>query len=52
VVKAATLSGQSNILFRRTARTGRLEALEYEKAWGSLNAALCTEPAQLDITVQ
>jgi 2,3,4,5-tetrahydropyridine-2-carboxylate N-succinyltransferase len=45
VVKAATLSGQSNMLFRRNARTGRLEALENKKAWGSLNAALHAEPA-------
>jgi 2,3,4,5-tetrahydropyridine-2-carboxylate N-succinyltransferase len=40
VVKAATLSSQSNILFRRNAQTGILEAIERQKAWGSLNAAL------------
>ncbi len=40
VVKAATLSGKDNILFRRNGQSGRLEAIEMKKAWGSLNAAL------------
>ncbi len=40
VVKAATLSGMSNILFRRNGQTGRLEAIETKKPWGSLNRNL------------
>ncbi len=40
VVKAATLSGESGILFRRNSVTGALEAVPHGRSWGSLNAAL------------
>ncbi|MBS0411390.1 MAG: 2,3,4,5-tetrahydropyridine-2,6-dicarboxylate N-succinyltransferase [Proteobacteria bacterium] len=40
VVKAASLSGQSNLLFRRNSQTGALECLPRNAAWAGLNAAL------------
>jgi 2,3,4,5-tetrahydropyridine-2-carboxylate N-succinyltransferase len=40
VVKAAELSGRSNILFWRNARTGVLEAIERTTGWGTLNPNL------------
>jgi 2,3,4,5-tetrahydropyridine-2-carboxylate N-succinyltransferase len=40
VVKAATLSGASNLLFRRNSQTGALECLPRNAAWGELNTAL------------
>lgn len=40
VVKAAELSGKSNILFRRHSQTGAVEAIHRNKPWGSLNPAL------------
>ena len=40
VVKAGTLSGQSNLLFRRNSQSGAVEVLARSGAWGGLNAAL------------
>jgi 2,3,4,5-tetrahydropyridine-2-carboxylate N-succinyltransferase len=40
IVKAATLSGENGILFRRNSVTGALEAVPHGRSWGSLNAAL------------
>jgi 2,3,4,5-tetrahydropyridine-2-carboxylate N-succinyltransferase len=40
VVKAAELSGRSNMLFWRNARTGVLEAIERKSGWGTLNPNL------------
>ncbi|CAA2144467.1 2,3,4,5-tetrahydropyridine-2,6-dicarboxylate N-succinyltransferase [Methylobacterium bullatum] len=40
VVKAAELSGKSNILFRRHSQTGAVEAIPRNRSWGSLNPAL------------
>jgi 2,3,4,5-tetrahydropyridine-2,6-dicarboxylate N-succinyltransferase len=40
VVKAAELSGQDGILFRRHSVTGALEAVPHGRSWGTLNAAL------------
>ena len=40
VVKAATVSGESNLLFRRNSQTGTLECLPRNAAWAGLNAAL------------
>jgi 2,3,4,5-tetrahydropyridine-2-carboxylate N-succinyltransferase len=42
VVKAAELSGASNLLFRRNSQTGKVEALQRTGSWGGLNAALHT----------
>jgi len=47
VVKAATLSGQSNLLFRRNTQSGKLEAIKLKKPWGTLNAALHAEEDQV-----
>ncbi len=50
VVKAVELSGRSNILFRRNAQTGKLEAIEAKKHWGNLNPNLhATDPAARDL---
>lgn len=40
VVKAATLSGASDLLFRRNSQSGALEASARTGSWGGLNAAL------------
>lgn len=40
VIPARTLSGRSGLLFRRNSMTGRVEVLEREGEWGSLNAQL------------
>jgi 2,3,4,5-tetrahydropyridine-2-carboxylate N-succinyltransferase len=40
VVKAAALSGQSNLLFRRNSLTGALEAVSRDRTGIELNAAL------------
>jgi len=40
VVKALTLSGVSNLLFRRNSQTGALECLPRNTSWAGLNAAL------------
>ena len=40
VVKAATLSGRSDLLFRRNSSTGAVEVLGRTVEWGNLNAAL------------
>jgi 2,3,4,5-tetrahydropyridine-2-carboxylate N-succinyltransferase len=40
VAKAAELSGQEGLLYRRNSRTGAVEALAHKVAWGGLNTAL------------
>jgi 2,3,4,5-tetrahydropyridine-2,6-dicarboxylate N-succinyltransferase len=40
IVKAAQLSGQSNLMFRRNSQTGTVEAISRNKAWGALNPSL------------
>ncbi len=40
VVKASTLSGQSDLLFRQNSKTGVMEVLSQTVDWGSLNTAL------------
>jgi 2,3,4,5-tetrahydropyridine-2-carboxylate N-succinyltransferase len=40
IVKAGTLSGASNLLFRRNSVTGALEAIMRTGTWGGLNALL------------
>jgi 2,3,4,5-tetrahydropyridine-2-carboxylate N-succinyltransferase len=40
VVKAAALSGQSDLLFRQNSKTGVMEVLSQTVDWGSLNTAL------------
>ncbi len=40
IVKAAALSGENGILFRRHSVSGALEAVPHGRSWGSLNAAL------------
>lgn len=40
VVKAGTLSGASNLLFRRNSLDGSLEAVMREGSWGGLNSVL------------
>jgi 2,3,4,5-tetrahydropyridine-2-carboxylate N-succinyltransferase len=40
IVKAAQLSGQSNLMFRRNSQTGTVEAISRDKAWGALNPSL------------
>ena len=40
VVKALTLSGHDDLLFRRNSITGALEAVVRSQTWGALNAAL------------
>jgi 2,3,4,5-tetrahydropyridine-2-carboxylate N-succinyltransferase len=40
VVKAGSLSGASNLLFRRNSQTGGLEAVMRTGTWGGLNALL------------
>lgn len=40
VVAARTLSGRSGLLFRRNSMTGRVEVIEREGEWGSLNSQL------------
>jgi 2,3,4,5-tetrahydropyridine-2-carboxylate N-succinyltransferase len=40
VVKAATLSGAHNLLFRRNSLTGRLEVVMRTGTWGGLNSVL------------
>jgi 2,3,4,5-tetrahydropyridine-2-carboxylate N-succinyltransferase len=39
-VKAAQLSGLSNLVFRRNSQTGTVEAISRNKAWGTLNPSL------------
>ncbi|MEU1814386.1 2,3,4,5-tetrahydropyridine-2,6-dicarboxylate N-succinyltransferase [Streptomyces roseifaciens] len=40
IVKALTLSGADNILFRRNSTTGAVEARPYKSTWGGLNEIL------------
>ncbi len=40
IVKAAELSGQDKVLYRRNSVTGTVEAVPREGSWGELNAAL------------
>jgi 2,3,4,5-tetrahydropyridine-2-carboxylate N-succinyltransferase len=40
VVKALTLSGAANLLFRRNSQTGALECVPRNTSWAGLNAAL------------
>jgi 2,3,4,5-tetrahydropyridine-2-carboxylate N-succinyltransferase len=40
VVKAVTLSGRDDLLFRRNSVSGALEAVARSRTWGALNAAL------------
>jgi 2,3,4,5-tetrahydropyridine-2-carboxylate N-succinyltransferase len=40
VVKAATLSGANNLLFRRNSQSGALEAIMRTGTWGGLNSVL------------
>jgi 2,3,4,5-tetrahydropyridine-2-carboxylate N-succinyltransferase len=40
VVKAATLSGANNLLFRRNSQSGALEAVMRTGTWGGLNSVL------------
>ena len=40
VVKALTLSGRDDLLFRRNSVSGALEAVARSQTWGALNAAL------------
>ena len=40
VVKAAELSGASNMLFRRNSQSGAVEALQRSGTWGGLNEVL------------
>jgi len=40
VVKAATLSGANNLLFRRNSQSGALEAVMRAGTWGGLNSVL------------
>jgi 2,3,4,5-tetrahydropyridine-2-carboxylate N-succinyltransferase len=40
VVKALTLSGRDDLLFRRNSVSGALEAVPRSRTWGALNAAL------------
>jgi len=44
VVKAASLSGQSGLLFRRNSQTGAVEAIPRTKTWGGLNPILHAQP--------
>lgn len=39
-VKAASLSGESGLLFRRNSQTGAIEAISKSGTWGGLNQAL------------
>ena len=40
VTKAASLSGESDLLFRRNSQTGAIEAISKTGTWGGLNQAL------------
>ncbi len=40
VVKAATLSGRNDLLFRRNSVSGAVEVLAKTVEWGNLNTAL------------
>jgi 2,3,4,5-tetrahydropyridine-2-carboxylate N-succinyltransferase len=40
IVKAATLSGANNLLFRRNSQSGALEAIMRTGTWGGLNSVL------------
>jgi 2,3,4,5-tetrahydropyridine-2-carboxylate N-succinyltransferase len=40
IVKAASLSGANNVLFRRNSLDGCLEAVMREGSWGGLNSVL------------
>jgi 2,3,4,5-tetrahydropyridine-2-carboxylate N-succinyltransferase len=40
IVKAGTLSGANNLLFRRNSLTGGLEAVMRTGTWGGLNSVL------------
>jgi len=44
VVKAASLSGQNGLLFRRNSQTGAVEAIPRTKTWGGLNPILHAQP--------
>ncbi|CAB4571975.1 unannotated protein [freshwater metagenome] len=39
-IKAASLSGESGLLFRRNSQTGAIEAISKSGTWGGLNQAL------------
>jgi len=40
IVKASSLSGASNLLFRRNSLDGRLEVIMRTGSWGGLNSVL------------
>lgn len=40
MVKAASLSGRSGLLYRRNSQTGAVEAIARDKPWGTLNPTL------------
>lgn len=40
VIKAASLSGEPNLLYRRNSQTGAIEAISKTGSWGGLNQAL------------
>ena len=42
IVKAATLSGADNLLFRRNSLDGALEVISRSGTWGGLNSILHT----------
>jgi 2,3,4,5-tetrahydropyridine-2,6-dicarboxylate N-succinyltransferase len=40
IVKAAALSGRSNLMYRRNSQTGAVEAISRNGSWGALNPSL------------
>jgi 2,3,4,5-tetrahydropyridine-2-carboxylate N-succinyltransferase len=40
IVKAAALSGRSNLMYRRNSQTGAVEAISRNRSWGELNPSL------------
>jgi 2,3,4,5-tetrahydropyridine-2-carboxylate N-succinyltransferase len=40
IVKAAALSGRSNLMYRRNSQTGAVEAISRNRSWGALNPSL------------
>jgi 2,3,4,5-tetrahydropyridine-2-carboxylate N-succinyltransferase len=40
IVKAAALSGRSNLIYRRNSQTGAVEAISRNRSWGALNPSL------------
>src|ERR1700719_10616 len=40
IVKAAALSGLSNLMYRRNSQTGAVEAISCNRSWGALNPSL------------